>query len=73
MKEAGPTITVAKATGVSESSVRIIIRKAKNIDSGASTSFLTPRKERPGKSPLFTSNDWSLVRIRINDFYIVEK
>jgi hypothetical protein len=52
MKEAGPTITVknigvevAKTTGVLESSVRRIIRETKDIESGASTSFLTPHKD----------------------------
>jgi hypothetical protein len=44
-------VEVAKATGVSESSVRRIIRETKNIESGASTSFPTPHKERPRKSP----------------------
>jgi hypothetical protein len=82
MKEAGPTITVknigveiTKATGVSESSVRRIIRETKNIESGASTSFSTPHKERPRKSPLATLDDFneSVVRRTINDFYIVEK
>jgi hypothetical protein len=55
MKEAGPTITVknigvevAKATGVSESSVRRIIKETKNIESGASTSFSTPQKKDLG-------------------------
>jgi hypothetical protein len=54
MKEAGPTITVknigvevAKATGVSESSVRRKITETKHIESGASNSLSTPHKERP--------------------------
>jgi hypothetical protein len=55
MKEAGPTTTVknirvevAKATGLSESSVRWLITEAKNIESGASTSFSTPHKKGLG-------------------------
>jgi hypothetical protein len=44
-------VEVAKATGVSESSVRRIIRETKNIKSGASISFSTPHKERHRKSP----------------------
>jgi antitoxin (DNA-binding transcriptional repressor) of toxin-antitoxin stability system len=58
MNEAGPTITVtntgvevAKATGVSESSVRRVISETKNIESVSCTSFSTPHKERPRKSP----------------------
>ena len=63
MKEAGPTITVknigvevAKATGVSESSVRRIIRETKDIESGASTSFSTPHNR--------TFNDFYIVEKR---------
>jgi hypothetical protein len=59
MKEAGPTITVknigveiAKATGEWESSARRIIRETNSTESVASTSFSTPRKERPRNSPL---------------------
>jgi hypothetical protein len=76
-------------TGVSESSVRRITRETKNIESGASTSFSTPHKERPRKPPLATLDDFnesvvlrtindfyfneSVVLRTINDFYIVEK
>ncbi|PNF36766.1 hypothetical protein B7P43_G11155, partial [Cryptotermes secundus] len=65
----------SKATGVSESSVRRIIRETKNTESGASTSFSTPHKERPRKSPPSTLDDFdeSVVRRTTNDFYIVEK
>jgi hypothetical protein len=53
----------------------VIIRETKDIESGASTSFSTPHKERPKKSPLATLDDFneSVLRRTINDFYIVEK
>lgn len=66
---------VAEATGVSESSVRRIIRETKKIDSGASTSFSTPGKQRTKpctKSGLDGFNE-EVVRRTVHNFYITNK
>jgi hypothetical protein len=76
MKEAGPTIIVKNRSGSSKGNrcVRKIIKETKNTESGACTSFLTPLKESPRKSPLANLDDFneSLARRTFNDFYIVE-
>ncbi|RZC36475.1 hypothetical protein BDFB_013787, partial [Asbolus verrucosus] len=40
---------VMAATGISEKMYKTIVKEAKDVHTGASTSFLSPRKQRPCK------------------------
>ncbi|RZC22672.1 hypothetical protein BDFB_011000, partial [Asbolus verrucosus] len=40
---------VMAATGISEKMYKTIVKEAKDVNTGASTSFLSPRKQRPRK------------------------
>jgi transposase len=66
---------VAEATGVSERSVRRIVKEIKTIESGASTSFATPHKERLVSSPKSMLDNFNecVIRRTVNEFYITDK
>jgi hypothetical protein len=65
----------AEATGVSERSVRRIVKEIKTIEFGASTSFVTPHEERLVSSPKSTLDKFNecVICRTVNDFYITDE
>lgn len=66
---------VALATGISERSVRNVIKQAKNIEVGDASSFSTPGKKRPKSNSKCKLDDFDkcVVRRTIHNFHTIYK
>lgn len=78
----GPIVPLANfkerllaATKISKTAYRSIVKESKKVQSGESTSFSTPRKNRSRISPKSSiwEGDKEAIRTIIHNFFIIEK